>query len=250
MRRVLNVAGVAMVFAAAPLFAADEKKKADTAAEPDVKKLSTVQEFAGKLVAVHPTDKTLTVEIEYEFLEPKYKNSVSKANAHLRRLYKEQQQLLRDQQKVLASRKPAQAAKHLQQLQQHAARFQRNSQKGQSEFFKISTARKDFVLEAMEDVKVRVAKLPAEFDAKGNPRKYTEAELKERKGPDPKLPGYASTFEELKIGQIVKLTLGKAKAEPAKGKEKEKAEESPKVTMIVVLQDTDLPTAIRVDKKK
>jgi hypothetical protein len=46
-----------------------------------------------------------------------------------------------------------------------------------------------------------------EYDDKGFPKKYIDAVLKERKGPDPGQPGYASSFEELKPGQIVKLAF-------------------------------------------
>ena len=44
------------------------------------------------------------------------------------------------------------------------------------------------------------SKLPVEYDDKGFPKKYTDAELKERTGPDPSQPGYASSFEELEPG--------------------------------------------------
>jgi hypothetical protein len=47
----------------------------------------------------------------------------------------------------------------------------------------------------------------------GFPKKYTAEEQKALKGPDSKLPGYASDFDKLKTGQTVQLTLVKPKVD-------------------------------------
>src|SRR5580692_1107206 len=56
--------------------------------------------------------------------------------------------------------------------------------------------------------KVRTFDLPPNYDEKGNPKKYTKAELQKLKGDDPaekKLPGYKSDFSELKVGDYVQV---------------------------------------------
>jgi hypothetical protein len=242
-----------MILVAASIASADDKKKGDgkTAAstEQDYKKVGQLHELKGKLLSVHPSDKTLTIEIEYQFLEPKNKNALSKMNAQQQKIYKEQQQLLSDQQKLASSRNRAQAARHLQQLQRHMARLQQNELKA-NDLFKVSTAHKDFDLQAVEAVKVRLAKLPTEYDDKGNVVKLTDKELKERKGPDPNLPGYASSFEELKPGQLVKLTLSKSASKDT-GNSKDSSDDHPKITMIVVTQEADVTSApLKGNKKK
>ena len=60
-----------------------------------------------------------------------------------------------------------------------------------------------------EGVKVRFLRAPAAYDDKGHFRKRTAEELKELKGPDPKLPGYTADLGDLKNGQTVVVRLGK-----------------------------------------
>jgi hypothetical protein len=84
--------------------------------------------------------------------------------------------------------------------------------------------------------------LPEQFDEKGNIKKYTKEELKQLKGKDTNLPGYESSFEALRPGQLVQVTLathkakkpaaspGDAKDKPAadKAADKDKAAEKDK----------------------
>jgi hypothetical protein len=108
----------------------------------------------------------------------------------------------------------------------------------------------DVDLQPTDDMKVRTLVLPPDFDEKGRPKKYTAKELKELKGPDPKLPGYASDFDSLKPDQIVKVFLARkkpAKTAPKppgprkKGKEDNpdaadvRMENRPEVTMVLIL---------------
>jgi hypothetical protein len=65
----------------------------------------------------------------------------------------------------------------------------------------------DFEFEVDDDVAIRRQQpLPA-FDDKGQPRKYTPAELKELRGPDASVPGYPADFTDLKPGRTVTLYL-------------------------------------------
>src|SRR5262249_16840460 len=59
---------------------------------------------------------------------------------------------------------------------------------------------------------------PLMFDDKGKPRKPTAEELKKLKGTDPKLKGYKAELGDLKAGQVVVVTLAKAKASAPKAK--------------------------------
>jgi hypothetical protein len=64
-------------------------------------------------------------------------------------------------------------------------------------------------LDAPDDMKVRTMLLPIEFDDKGKPRRLTERERRELKGPDPGLPGYTAEFDSLKSDQTVEVYLAK-----------------------------------------
>jgi hypothetical protein len=108
----------------------------------------------------------------------------------------------------------------------------------------------DVDLQPTDDMKVRMLQPPPDFDEKGRPKRYTAKELKELKGPDPKLPGYSADFDSLKPDQIVKVFLARkkpAKSAPRpqpprkKGKEDNadaadaKVDNRPEVTMVLIL---------------
>lgn len=100
---------------------------------------------------------------------------------------------------------------------------------------RFTTESKDFDLPLTEDAKFRTMVLPARFDEKGNPKTYTAQEKQELKGKE-NLPGYTSAPEDMKNGQVVKLTLVRPKR-PANAKEKDEVEPKPSVSQIMVLQD-------------
>jgi hypothetical protein len=79
---------------------ADDAAKGDAkigaTTERDPKRLGQLHDLMGKIVKVKPSDKTLTIEVAYQLLEPKNKNALSKMNAQQKKIYKEQQQLLSD----------------------------------------------------------------------------------------------------------------------------------------------------------
>ncbi len=114
-------------------------------------------------------------------------------------------------------------------------------------------------LQVQDDVIVRSVQPRQEFDDKGKIKRFTRAELKERKGPDPKLPGYRADFSDVITDQVVQVSLVRkkppttVKASVAKSKAKAKAKEelpeesaslsdllgeyAPQISMIVIVAD-------------
>jgi hypothetical protein len=68
--------------------------------------------------------------------------------------------------------------------------------------------------QADDELKVRTAFAPVEYDDKGKPRRLSEKEKKELRGPDSSLPGYTADFDSLKQDQIVEVYLAKSKDLP------------------------------------
>jgi hypothetical protein len=93
---------------------------------------------------------------------------------------------------------------------------------------------------AADNVKVRMAQPPIEFDAKGNPKKYSAKELKDLKGPG-NLWGFPGDFDSLKAEQIVRVFLMRPKPPPrVLGKDKNHegdllSDNKPVVTLVYVL---------------
>ncbi|MGL4551060.1 MAG: hypothetical protein ACRC33_07725 [Gemmataceae bacterium] len=92
-----------------------------------------------------------------------------------------------------------------------------------------------------EKAKVRTNVLPAAFDDKGNPKKYTAKERDEMRGPDRALGGYESAVEQLGNGQGVQVTLAPAPKPAPAGKKKgddearETVEKPKQVKLILIL---------------
>jgi hypothetical protein len=120
----------------------------------------------------------------------------------------------------------------------------------QANLYHFQTVTKEVELQTTDDVKVRLAYPPAQFDDKGKPKKYTAKELKELKGPDPRLPGYNGEFSDLQQEQTVTVTLVKKKDAPrpaAKPKGKEADVDLlqghlPQVSLILVVFDPNANT--------
>ena len=88
------------------------------------------------------------------------------------------------------------------------------------------------VLEMAPDAIIRTNVLPPkESPNPKKPARYTAAELKKFKGPNPKLPGYEAKAEDLHNGLIVQFELGLTKDES-----KEKSTQY-KVKSILILGD-------------
>jgi hypothetical protein len=93
---------------------------------------------------------------------------------------------------------------------------------------------KEFVnveVEMASGIVIRTAFVPVVFDEKGEPKKLTPQELKELKGPNPKVPGYKADVRALKAGQTVKVTLAKNK----------ETENKLRATRILVLEESNEP---------
>jgi len=71
----------------------------------------------------------------------------------------------------------------------------------------------DYVCVPIDDVTVRRYRLPPK-DPTDPKAKYTAEELKELKGEDAKLIGYAAKYEELRIGQTVRVTMCRKRVDP------------------------------------
>lgn len=84
----------------------------------------------------------------------------------------------------------------------------------------------DVEVEARDDVVVRTARPKADYDDKGRLKRPTKAELKELKGPDPKMVGYKAEFGDLGADQVVQVQLVRKK-EAVKEKAKPKAKAKP-----------------------
>jgi hypothetical protein len=76
---------------------------------------------------------------------------------------------------------------------------------------KRAPAQKQVKLDVVDAVQVRTRLLPMAFDDKGAQRKLTKEEVKELRGTDSKVPGYAADYSDLKAGQAVIIYLGRMK---------------------------------------
>jgi hypothetical protein len=95
----------------------------------------------------------------------------------------------------------------------------------------------EYEWEAIDDLKVRSVQPPMQFDEKGRARPPTRKELKELRGSDPKLPGYQADFSDLKMEQIVDVSLVTKKRPPARPPKKGALGEeyTPKMSLILIV---------------
>jgi hypothetical protein len=239
MPRTARWAGLLLVFVV-PALAAD---KNETPATPsDYSQLATLTDLTGKLNSFDSTAKTITLEVDYQILQPNPKvNNGSNAN--------QMNHLLQKQQQIMRQKNPIQRAIQMQHLMAQAQALQG---KMAANAFIAVTEHKDFDIQGGDDAKVRLQDLPVRLDEKGNPKPYTADEKKDLKGTDTKLPGYNADWTDLKIGQIVKVTLSKHHddAKDAKdkddndnkdAKDKPKAKDAPKPEASVILILKDAP---------
>jgi hypothetical protein len=161
-------------------------------------------DFTGKLVTTPGTDRIFTVQVVYQQLQLKNPNQNYAGNAAAQNLIRQQAQLQREINQMRRSRNPgAQLAK----IQRTSANMEAQALKAQLSMFKVVTAYQNVDFQAEELMKVRYMNPPKVYDDKGEPRKYTSAELKELKGASTNLPGYEGSLETLEKGQTVQVTL-------------------------------------------
>lgn len=105
-----------------------------------------------------------------------------------------------------------QAAQRQRQLaQQYAKQLQQQAQKGGNRGAKITYETTNVVIKLSDKVAIRSLKPPFRYDEMGNPKKYTDAELKALKGTS-KLPGYEAKRSDIVEGAVAKVTVAKNKS--------------------------------------
>jgi hypothetical protein len=80
---------------------------------------------------------------------------------------------------------------------------------------KLSSHNDKIDIQLDDEVQVRTMYLPPVYDDKGNPRQYTWAERQKLRG-NPRETGYQSDYDNLKVGQIVNVSLGQKASESKK----------------------------------
>lgn len=217
-----------MIAAVLPEEAAAQKKKdrpdkpgaSTPATAKEAEALAQANTVVGTLVRSGGSDRTLTLRLDYQRLEP---NAGRNGGGHA--LYRQQQQILR-------TTNPLQRA---QQMQRLLAQLQREQLQALRNQFRVVTEHKDFDLKAASNATVRFLNPPMDYDDKGYPKKYTPEELRKLKGKDANLPGYEADFEKLKVGDTIRVTFKKPQAN--KNKDADRDDTTPEVAMIVILQE-------------
>lgn len=125
---------------------------------------------------------------------------------------------------------------------QGVVQAQQQIARAQATLVSIETTTKEVEWTAAEDIKVRMANPPVQFDDRGQPKKYTQKELREMRGEDKLFP---AEFSDLKQDQIVQVTLVRKKGLPPrrptrKGKDVDPdllADYLPQMAKIVILAE-------------
>jgi hypothetical protein len=252
MRSRVHLGSLVVVLVLVAAVPAAGKKKTTSATPDDYSQLGAHSTLLGKLVLVN-SNRSFLLQVEYEYYQAYggRGSTVRNEAALIQALNREQQKLLKEQERILSTRNPI---KRLQELRRFVAQMQQPGQPGhlprtttgQAPHLRMVKAKKNYDFQALDAVKVRTLETPVVLDARGNPRKLTEAENRAKKGPDPSLPGYTSSWSHLKPGLTVRVYFApRKKPVPAdtaktKGKDKEKdhgEEHKPPVSMIVILED-------------
>jgi hypothetical protein len=212
--------GLLLLAALAGPAPAEDKKDAVKAADPKEAKEKLISSGAllGKLTALDPDNRTLTVQVTLQYLVPNDEGVATQADLRSQ---------LAD---ALQIEDPAERAQRVQEIRAAMLANLPN-------LVRVEEQQQDVPLQAAEEVNIRVSHPPPVFDDKGNPRKYTAAELKELRGPNPKIPGYAAAFADLKEGQIVRVLVARKKLTAQEIKDLRKAgQEPPLLGAIVVIE--------------
>lgn len=273
MWRMLALSLLSALLLSATAQAAKEKKKANApepAAAIDADKLAP-GDFSGKLMTAPGSNGSFTLEMTYQHLElnPNYRLPAQGSHHHQlhNTLLNDQRHIAQLQQQVSRARNSQTAAHAMQQLQQAMLRMQlqmtlaqfraqANQQQALANMFRVVNDKKTIEFHAGENMVVRNLNLPVEYNEKGVLKKFTPEEIKKLKGDKPNLIGYESKVEDLQVGQIVKVTLARKKAEAKKPEDKDKdipgakvEDHKTQVTMLVIVKaDSDLNT-LSGDKK-
>ena len=173
-----------------------DKKGKEKEADPYV----TVATFEGNVKQVGSGTKTFTLELVNRQLDQQ------DAAANAQRMQQLQVQLAQQR----AQNNRGALAGTLQQIAQLQAKPP-----------KFVEQKMDKQFEAAEDVKVRVSELPVEFGDNGKPKKLSKTEIAEKKGPG-NLWGFPAEFEQVTVGQHIRIMLGVKKSVYDAAKKKKK----------------------------
>jgi hypothetical protein len=232
MRRIMAATAALMVpvlLATGPLLGAPKDKDLDKDLDKNTEQTIRAGVLIGKVAAVYEEKRKIRLEVSVPIpkLNTAALNAISQAQMQLR-----------------------QAAARRDAAGMRAAQAQMSAQ--QAQLYTVEMKKQDVELEIIDDVVVRTARPREEFDEKGKPKKLTKKELKELKGPDPKLPGYKAEFGDVQVEQLLKVYLVRKKdapkpvSRPKKKKDKDGdlgaeldllADSQPKANMIVILLD-------------
>jgi hypothetical protein len=238
MKRAFGLAGLlAALLLGLPVVAADKKNNppAKDASDQDYKALADAHTVTGKLASVGGSDKSINLRVEYPVLE---------ANPNAKGVTGNALNVLRLQEEIMRTQNPILRAQRLQRLEVELARMQTKELNA----VKVTRDHKDFDLQSTAGVKVRYLEPPVVYDDKGFQKKFTADELKEMKGNDPNVPGYAADFDKLAPGQTVRVTVVRPKAD--KAKDKDAADDhKPQASMIVIVAEAPASAAPAKGKK-
>jgi hypothetical protein len=190
-----------------------EPKKTDSPKNP--KNIRASGYFYGKLTVLEGSTKNFNVQIEYAELDPgkvqALQNYIAQAKVDIAR--------------STGTDRINKSASYRLEIQKRQLDLTRN-------------VTKDIKLEPTEDMKVRWNFIPLIYDDDGKvKKKFSRKELKELKGSDKSLPGYAATFDNLRVNQIVKVYLAKEKKKKSKPKDADLFEKRLKAVMVVIMKD-------------
>jgi hypothetical protein len=173
----------------------DTKKKAAKKAKAEPKPKFPYNHnyyFDGKLTQLEGNSKDFTLQVKVPEPNPDGLNRMAQLELQL---FQQQQQFAQAQN--FQGRQSALNA--IQQTQLQMVQAQGNL---------IRLADRDVKMRAAENVRVRWANPPPDYDDKGRLKKYTEAEKKALRG-DEGLPGYKGEYDALQRDQYVRVYLPK-----------------------------------------
>lgn len=210
-------------------------------------------ELAGKVVLAGGSSKVLVVAVEMPTYELNKGAQPNRNNQNLANLMRRQADLQRRQAELMRARNPREQAQRMQQLQIEMQRLQvemaRMGVGAQQSPYKVVMKRHDYEFQTDENTRVRFLQPPVAFDEKGNPKKYTDTELKQLKGSDPKLPGYTGEFDQLRPGHVVKVAIGKKGATKSKDLDKAPLDDDKAYAAVILVTGEDTPPTQPKKKK-
>lgn len=199
--------------------------------------------FVGRLQgAVSPgADFELGVEFKRVEINQQALRQAARGGGNAQQLIRAQQQIARAQQQMARARNPQEQARAMQQMQRTMQQMQLNQlrqqvqgNRGGNNVYKLVSESKDIKFHAGDDLIIRRATPPMEFDDKGNIKAMTPENLRALKGSNPRLPGYEGKLEDLKSGAVVQVTLRRNTVDP---NDPDPNAHRNVVTMIMVQQD-------------